>query len=93
MKGINPDESMSESESKFTPEDLEPGDKSEQHTGFDWCMAAGCAGCVDPVGCIGAFGQAVSGCVEGCLGQIGCSTLVIVMIGFGIYKLVTFFSG
>ena len=84
---------MSDRDKKFTAEDLQPGDKSEEHAGFDWCLAAGCAGCVDPVGCITALGQGVSGCVEGCLSQIGCSTFLIIGLGFGIYKLVTVFSG
>ena len=84
---------MDERKTTFTPEDLEPGDKSEKQTGFDWCLAAGCAGCVDPVGCFNALGQAFYGCIEGCLAQIGCGTLVVAGLGFGIYKLIVLFAG
>ncbi|MCX6646215.1 MAG: hypothetical protein NTY09_07650 [bacterium] len=84
---------MSDEETKFTPEDLEPGDKSEKQTGFDWCLAAGCAGCVDPVGCVNAIGQAFVGCLHGCLAQIGCGTFLLIGFGFGIYRLVVLFTG
>jgi len=76
---------MPDKHEEFTPEDLEPGDRSEKHSPFDWCLAAGCGcgGCLDPTGCMDAMSQGCLGCLEGCLGQIGCGMLVISMVVIG----------
>jgi len=74
----------------ITIDDLEPGDKEEKHSACDWCMAAGCGGCIDPVGCFHAASEGCAAFFEGCLAQLGCSVLVIGVLGFGIYGLVSF---
>jgi hypothetical protein len=80
---------MPDKHSEFTPEDLEPGDRSESYSPFDWCLAAGCGcgGCLDPTGCMDAMSQGCLGCLEGCLGSIGCGVIAI-----GILLIVAFVS-
>jgi hypothetical protein len=64
---------------RITLEDLEPGDRKEEFSPIDWCLAAGCGcgGCLDPTGCLNALSQGCLGCLEACLGRIGCGVLVI----------------
>jgi hypothetical protein len=71
-------------------EDLEPGDKTEQFSPFDWCLAGGCGcgGCVDPTGCMDAAGQGCLGCLDMCLGRLGCGVLVVGLLILGIFRIV-----
>jgi hypothetical protein len=61
------------------PEDVEPGDRSEQFSPLDWCLAAGCgcSGCMDPTGCMDAMTQGCVGCIHSCLVRLGCSVFVL----------------
>jgi len=72
-------------------DDLEPGDRDEEFSPVDWCLAAGCGcgGCLDPTGCLDAMSQGCMGCLEGCLAQIGCSVLILGLLGWGLILLLT----
>ncbi len=86
---------MIDKDDDINMDDLEPGDRDEEFSPLDWCLAAGCGcgGCLDPTGCLDAMSQGCLGCLDTCLGRIGCSMFVVLLLGWGISGLVTFIFG
>lgn len=80
-----------ENDDRITLDDLEPGDRSEEFSPFDWCCAAscGCGGCMDPTGCLDVMSQGCLGCLDVCLARFGCGVLVIGAMVWGAVSLVT----
>ena len=86
---------MADSDENINLDDLEPGDRDEEFSPIDWCLAAGCGcgGCLDPTGCLDAMSQGCLGCLESCLARLGCSVLVLGLLGLGVFALISSSSG
>jgi hypothetical protein len=76
-------------------DDLEPGDRKEDFSPVDWCLAAGCGcgGCMDPTGCSNALGQGCLGLLDVCLAHLGCGVIAIGLVVFAIIRLIMFIAG
>ena len=78
---------MSNKKPEFDKDDMEPGDRDEDFNPVDWGLTAccGCGGCLDPTGCLDAASQGCLGCLDACLGRLGCGIIALLLIGFGIF--------
>ena len=70
---------MVDEKKRTADEDLEPEDRIEKFSGFDWCLAmtCGCGACLDPTGCFDAISQGCLGCLHSCLAHLGCGVLTL----------------